>query len=85
MQVVDQRPHGVCGCGTDLTQAADQGVASACQVTDVPLVTASTVEHRRYRVRCGCGREHVAMPPGQPGWVAPGCTGRTCARWPYIC
>lgn len=67
VQVVDQRPHGVCGCGTDLAQAADEGVASACQVTDVPLVTASTVEYRQYRVRCGCGREHVAVPPAQAG------------------
>ncbi len=67
VQVVDRRPHGVCGCGTDLAQAADEGMASACQVTDVPLVTASTVEYRQYRVRCGCGREHVAEPPEQAG------------------
>jgi hypothetical protein len=67
VQVVDQRPRGVCGCGTDLAQAVDQGVASACQVTDVPLVTASTVEYRMRRVRCGCGREHVAVPPRQAG------------------
>lgn len=67
VEVVDQRPHGVCGCGTDLAQAADEGVASACQVTDVPLVTASTVEYRQRRVRCGCGREHVAAPPLQAG------------------
>jgi hypothetical protein len=67
VRVVDQRPHGVCGCGTDLAQAADEGVASACQVTDVPLVTASTVEYRQYRVRCGCGREHVAVPPARAG------------------
>jgi hypothetical protein len=67
VRVVDQRPHGMCGCGTDLADAADEGVASACQVTDVPLVTASTVEYRMRRVRCGCGREHVAAPPEQAG------------------
>jgi transposase len=82
VQVVDRRPHGVCGCGTDaqvsdhrvvavggldLAQAADEGVASACQVTDVPLVMASTVEYRQRRVRCGCGREYVAPPPLQAG------------------
>lgn len=67
VQVVDQRPHGPCECGTDLAEAADEGVASACQVTDVPLVTASTVEYRQRRVRCGCGREHVAVPPRQAG------------------
>jgi hypothetical protein len=67
VQVVDQRPHGMCGCGTDLADAADEGVASAYQVTDVPLVTASTVEYRLRRVRCGCGREHVAAPPERAG------------------
>ena len=67
VRVIDRRPHGPCGCGTDLAEAADQGVASACQVTDVPLVTASTVEYRMRRVRCGCGREHVAAAPGQAG------------------
>jgi transposase len=68
VQVVDQRPHGVCGCGTDLAQAADEGVASACQVTDVPLITASTVEYRQRRVRCGgYGREHVAEAPRRAG------------------
>jgi len=67
VRVIDRRPQGPCGCGTDLAEAADQGVASACQVTDVPLVTASTVEYRMRRVRCGCGREHVAAAPGQAG------------------
>ena len=67
VQVVDQRPHGPCECGADLAEAADEGVASACQVTDVPLVTASTVEYRQRQVRCGCGREHVAVAPRQAG------------------
>jgi transposase len=67
VRVVDQRPQGPCACGTDLAEAADEGVASACQVTDVPLVAASTVEYRMRRVRCGCGREHVAAPPVQAG------------------
>jgi len=67
VRVIDQRPQGPCACGTDLAEAADEGVASACQVTDVPLATASTVEHRMRRVRCGCGREHVASPPAQAG------------------
>jgi hypothetical protein len=67
VEVVDQRPRGSCACGTDLAEAADEGVASACQVTDVPLVTASTVEYRLRRVRCACGREHVAAPPRQAG------------------
>ncbi|WBB95527.1 IS66 family transposase [Solwaraspora sp. WMMA2080] len=67
VRVVDQRPCGPCECGTDLAGAVDEGVVSASQVTDVPLVTASTVEYRQYRVRCGCGRKHVAAPPKQAG------------------
>jgi transposase len=67
VRVLEQRPQGSCACGTDLAEAADQGVASACQVTDVPLVTASTVEYRMRRVLCGCGREHVAAAPVQAG------------------
>jgi transposase len=67
VRVIDQRPQGPCACGTDLAEAADEGVARACQVTDVPLATASTVEYRMRRVRCGCGREHVAVAPRQVG------------------
>lgn len=67
VRVVDERPRGSCACGTDLAVAVDEGVDSACQVTDVPLVTASTVEYRMRRVRCGCGRAHVASPPPRAG------------------
>ena len=67
VRVVDERPQGPCACGTDLAGAVDEGVDSACQVTDVPLVTASTVEYRMRRVRCGCGRAHVASPPPRAG------------------
>ncbi|MDT5024673.1 MAG: transposase, partial [Micromonosporaceae bacterium] len=34
------------------------------QVTDVPLVTVTTTEHRMHRVRCACGRTHVGSAPG---------------------
>src|SRR5262249_38217053 len=51
----------------DLADAADEGVERACQVTDVPTVTASTVEYRMHQVRCGCGRAHVAPPPDGAG------------------
>jgi hypothetical protein len=67
VRIVDRRPQGPCGCGQDLAGAADEGVERACQITDVPLVTASTVEYRMRRVRCGCGRTHVAPPPPQAG------------------
>ena len=66
--VVDQRPEGTCdGCGTDLAEAVDMGVDQACQVTEVPLVTAKTTEYRMHQVRCSCGRAHVAQPPTAAG------------------
>ena len=67
VRVVDRRPQGSCGCGADLADAADEGVERACQVTDVPTVTASTVEYRMHQVRCGCGRAHVAPAPDGAG------------------
>ena len=68
VEVVDQRPEGTCdGCGTDLAEAFDEGVDRACQVTDVPLVTAKTTEYRMRQVRCPCGRAHVAEPPSLAG------------------
>jgi hypothetical protein len=67
VQVVDRLPQGACECGADLAGAADLGVERACQVTDVPLVTASTTEFRMRRVGCGCGRTHVAAPPPGAG------------------
>jgi transposase len=80
-EVVDHRPDGACECGADLAEATDEGVDRACQVTDVPLVTARTTEHRMHQVRCGCGRAHVAAPPPGPASPIPACTGRTCGRW----
>jgi hypothetical protein len=66
-EVVDHRPAGVCECGTDLAEAVDEGVVRACQVTDVPLVTVKTSEHRMHRARCACGRSHVAPAPAETG------------------
>jgi transposase len=66
-EVVDHRPDGACECGADLAGATDEGVDQACQVTDVPLVTARTTEHRMHQVRCGCGKAHVAAPPAGAG------------------
>lgn len=68
VEVVDQRPEGTCdGCGTDLAEAFDEGVDRACQITDVPLVTAKTTEYRMRQVRCPCGRAHVGQPPTAAG------------------
>ena len=67
--VLDHRPVGACECGTDLAEAVDEGVDRACQVTDVPLVTVTTTEHRMHRVRCACGRTHVGSAPGDASTV----------------
>lgn len=64
-EVIDHRPVGMCECGTDLAEAADEGIARACQVTDVPLVSVRTTEHRIHRTRCACGRWHVAPAPAE--------------------
>ncbi|WP_322767560.1 IS66 family transposase [Frankia sp. Cr1] len=66
-ETVPHYPLGACGCGADLGGAAEVGLARSHQVHEVPLVTVKVVQHDLYRVRCGCGREHVA---GQPGGVA---------------
>ena len=66
-EVIDHRPAGVCGCGADLADAADLGVARSCQQLEVPLITARRVQHDLHRARCGCGTVHVA---GRPAGVA---------------
>jgi transposase len=65
--VADRMPAGVCVCGADLADAADAGVAHAVQIIDIPQVSASTTEHRMHRVRCGCGRMHIAEDPQGAG------------------
>lgn len=66
--VENRRPMGACGgCGADLGGAPGEGVVSAVQITDIPQVTATTVEYRMHRVRCGCGRVHTATPPAGAG------------------
>jgi transposase len=62
-EVIDHRPAGACGCGTDLAGAADLGVARSYQQLEVPLVTARRVQHDLHRARCGCGAVHVAARP----------------------
>jgi len=57
-------PSGVCGCGADLADAADEGVARSHQVHEVPLTSATVVQHDLHQTRCGCGRAHVAARPG---------------------
>lgn len=62
-ETVPHFPTGNCECGADLAQAADIGVGYSEQVHDIPLVTVTVTQHDRHRVRCGCGREHVAPTP----------------------
>jgi hypothetical protein len=57
-------PTGACGCGADLADAADEGVARSHQVHEVPLTSATVVQHDLHQTRCACGRAHVAARPG---------------------
>ncbi len=56
-------PQGRCGCGADLSGAADLGVRYSHQVTDLPEARARTVQHDRHEVECACGARHVACRP----------------------
>ncbi len=60
-------PEGACGCGRDLADAADLGVARSYQQDEIPAAPAERVQHDLPETRCACGREHVApRPPGVP-------------------
>jgi hypothetical protein len=61
---VCHRPQGRCECGADLAAAADVGIERSHQVHDLPPVAIEVTQHDVYRVRCCCGREHVAALPG---------------------
>jgi transposase len=60
-------PRGVCACGAELADAADLGVAASHQIVDVPLETATVVQHDLHEVACSCGRVHRAPPPAGAG------------------
>jgi transposase len=62
---VPHRPGGDCACGTDLGRATDVGIERSHQVHDLPEIEIKVFQHDLYRVRCGCGREHVAALPDQ--------------------
>jgi len=61
-EVIDHLPAACGGCGAGLADADQVGVL-ARQVTDIPTVTARTVEHRLHRRRCGCGHVTTAAAP----------------------
>ena len=49
----------------DLAEARDVGVEHSHQVHDLPQVRVTVWQHDVYRVRCGCGAEHVGLLPGE--------------------
>ena len=70
-QRVDLFPTGVCGCGRDLANAADDGVVASHQQHDIPPVEVVITQYDEHRVRCGCGNTHTitsaqATPAGTP-------------------
>jgi transposase len=60
---VAHRPHGGCGCGADLAEATEVGIERSHQTHDLPEIRITVRQHDVYRVRCACGREHVATLP----------------------
>ncbi|MFI6991374.1 DUF6444 domain-containing protein [Nonomuraea wenchangensis] len=61
--IVEHVPHGPCGCGADLAQAADLGVTTRHEQIEIPLVVARRSEHLLHAVACRCGRVHTAPRP----------------------
>jgi hypothetical protein len=56
-------PRGTCGCGADLADGTDLGVARSHQQYEVPTMSATCTQHDLHAVRCGCGQVHVAERP----------------------
>ena len=60
-------PHGECGCGRDLDDALDLGIARSHQIAGTPEVTATVTQYDEHAVQCRCGKTHVAEPPAGAG------------------
>ncbi len=60
-------PQGPCGCGADLSDAADLGVAASHQVVDIPPVSVQVTQHDLHVAECRCGRLHTAPAPPEAG------------------
>lgn len=60
-------PQGACGCGQDLADADDLGIAASHQIIDTPVVTAKVTQYDGHAVACRCGKVHVAPPPAGAG------------------
>lgn len=59
----DRFPSGRCDCGHDLAGAADLGVADRYQQDEIPQVNVRVTQYDQHRVRCRCGRVHIAPRP----------------------
>lgn len=62
---VPHRPQGRYGCGADLADAHDVGIARSHQVQDLPEVQIKISQHDVYRVRWPCGAERVGVLPAE--------------------
>jgi len=61
------RPAGRCACGADLAAATGVRAERLHQVHDLPEISVKVTQHEVWRVRCGCGREHIGtLPPEVP-------------------
>jgi transposase len=63
-------PQGTCGCGRDLTDAADLGVAGSHQVIDTSVATAAVTQYEKHTVACragGCTPQRPRPAPAGPG------------------
>jgi transposase len=74
-------PQGECGCGRDLGEALDLGVAASHQVIDTPAVTASVTQYDEHAVQCRCGKVHVAAPPAGAGEAGTVTYGLSLQAW----
>jgi transposase len=64
---VHRFPEGCCECGAELVGAVDLGVSDRFQQTEIPLVSATTIQYEQHTVRCGCGKVHTATRPDGAG------------------
>lgn len=60
----DHYQQGPCGCGRDLADAQDLGVARSVQQLEIP--EPQRVQHDLHLGLCGCGCQHQAA---CPAWV----------------
>jgi transposase len=74
-------PQGECGCGRDLGEALDLGIAASHQVIDTPAVTATVTQYDEHAVQCRCGKVHTAPPPAGAGEAGTVTYGLSLQAW----